>query len=292
MDVKNRLFVPERKLRPELWRCIKLVAPTDEKRKCKTKDAVGAYCLQCNEVFKYTAGTSKQIERHMIKYHPDDLATESKKRRQASLHEAIKKVKPVNESLAQKSHNLVLKWICESYRPMSIVEDPGLISLIEFVNLQQNKYTLPSRTTMTRLLKYTYEETVINVKAILARECKHFSLTSDVWTSRTSEAYISLMLHYLTDTFDMKVMTLRCAPFSNVRHTGIEIANVIRNSLEDANLCLSDLVMYVTDNASNAKASATELSANHQGCVAHTLNLVVQKLNVIINKVLMVYQSN
>jgi len=85
------------------------------------------------------------------------------------------------------------------------------------------------------------------------------------------------MLHYLTDNFDMKVVTLRCAPFSNVRHTGIEIANIIRNSLEDANLCLSDLVVYVTDNASNATKSATELSVNHQGCVAHTLHLVVQK---------------
>ena len=176
MDVKNRLFVPERKLRPELWKCIKLVAPTDEKRKWKTKDAVGAYCIQCNEVFKYTAGTSKQIERHMIKFHPGDLQTDSdsKKRRQVSLHEAMKKIRPVGESVAQRGHDLVLKWICESYRPMSIVEDPGLISLLEFVNLQQNKYTLPSRTTITRLLKYTYEETVINVKAMLARECKHY----------------------------------------------------------------------------------------------------------------------
>lgn len=215
----------------------------------------------------------------MIKFHPEDLQTDSdsKKRRQVSLHEAMKKIRPVGESVAQKGHDLVLNWICESYRPMSIVEDSGLISLLEFVNLQQNKYTLPSRTTITRLLKYTYEETVINVKAMLARECKHFSLTSDVWTSRTSEAYISLILHYLTDTFDMKVVTLRCAPFSNVRHTGVEIANVIRNSLEGANLSLRDLVMYVTDNASNAKGSATELSVSHQGCVAHLLNLVVQK---------------
>jgi len=62
-----------------------------------------------------------------------------KRNRQQSIQEAIKKLKPVNESLAQKGHRLVLKWICESYRPLSIVEDPGLIDLLEFVNSQQNK---------------------------------------------------------------------------------------------------------------------------------------------------------
>ena len=112
------------------------------------------------------------------------------------------------------------------------------------------------------------------VKAMIAWECVHFSLTSDIWSSRTNEAYISLIIHYLTDNFDMRNVTLRCAPFSNVRHTGIEIANIIRNYLEDANLCLSDIVVYVIDNASNAKKSATELSVNHQGCVAHRLHLV------------------
>ena len=114
------------------------------------------------------------------------------------------------------------------------------------------------------------------IKAMIARECVHFSLTSDIWSSRTSEAYISLIIHCLTDNFDMKVVILRCALLSNVRHAGIEIANILRNSLEDANLCLSDIVVYVTDNASNATKSATELSVNQQGCIEHTLHLVVQ----------------
>ena len=80
MDVDTSLFDPERKQRPELWRFIKLVAPTDDKKKWKTKDAVSAYCLRCKEVLKYAAGTSKQVQRHMQKYHPADLENESKKK--------------------------------------------------------------------------------------------------------------------------------------------------------------------------------------------------------------------
>ena len=285
MDIESRLFDPERKQRRELWQFIKLVAPTDEKKKWRTKEAESAYCLRCKQIFRYTAGTSKQVERHMKNNHPEDLgielsAGESKKRKlqQQSIHKAVKKMKPVNELVSQKGHHILLKWIAESYRPLSIVEDPGLVEYSAFVNALEQKYTIPSRSTITRLLHAKYEDTVIAIKAMVAKECEHYSLTSDVWSSRTCEAYISLMVHYLTEDFDMKVVTLRCAPFSNVRHTGIEIANIIRNSLEDANMCLNDMVVYVTDNASNAVKSATELSVNHQGCVAHTLNLIVQKL--------------
>ena len=42
-------------------------------------------------------------------------------------------------------------------------------------------------------------------------------------------------------------------------------------------MSLEKTVVYVTDNAGNAKKSATTLGVNHQGCVAHSLNLIVQK---------------
>jgi len=247
------------------------VAPTNERKKWKSKEAENAYCLKCKQIFRYTTGTSKQVERHIKKYHPEDLdtAVKSKKRKlhQQSIHKAfnnikpgVKKMKPVNEPAAQKGHHILLKWIVNSYRPLSIVEDPGFLEYIAFLNASEKKYTIPSCSTIAKMLRAKYEDTVIAIKAMVAKECEHFSLTSGVWSSRTGEAYISLMVHYLTEDFDMKVVTLRCTPFSNVRYSGIEIAHIIRNSLEDANLCLNDMVVYVTDNAPDAVNSATELS--------------------------------
>ena len=123
-------------------------------------------------------------------------------------------MKPVNESVAQKGHRIILKWIAESYRPLSIVEDPGFVQLCAFTN---------AFSTITRLLNAQYNDTVIAVKAMVAEECEHYSLTCDVWSYRACQAYILLMVHYLTEDFNLKVVTLRCAPFSNVRHTGIGI---------------------------------------------------------------------
>jgi hypothetical protein len=88
------------------------------------------------------------------------------------------------------------------------------------------------------------------------------------------------MIHYVTEDFVLKVITLRCAPFNDVRHTSEEFAKIIKERLEEARIPIEFIVVYVTDNASNATKSARELGidpANHHKCVSHTLSLVVQK---------------
>ena len=276
-DISDYLYEPDRKNRKEIWKFIKLVAPTKEKKKWKSKDAVDAYCVKCKKVFNYKSGTSQQILRHLQKYHPDDLNGSSAKMKQMTIYQATKKLLPVNDSTAKKGHFLLLKWIAESYRPLSIVEESDLIDLVAFVNSLDKKYTMPSRHKMTRLLESLFKNTLVAIKKLLGDECDTYSLTSDIWTSRSSEAYISLMVHYITTDFDLKVVTLRCAPFSDVRHTGSEIANIVKESLLDAGMSLEKIVVYVTDNAANAIKSAQDLQVNHQGCVAHLLNLVIQK---------------
>ena len=198
VPVTDRLFGPERQQRPELWQFIKLVAPTAEKKKCKSREAVGAYCTKCNKDITYSKGTSKQILRHMEQYHSEDLHRKSSTNKrcleQQSIIKAIKHLKPVNEALSQKGCFLLLKWIAESYRPLSIVEDPGLLRYSLFLNELEKKFTLPSRHTMTRLLHSTFADTQLAIKGMIQEECDYYSLTSDIWTSRTSEAYISLMI--------------------------------------------------------------------------------------------------
>lgn len=280
-SIELRLFDPDRQQRRELWKFVKLVAPTIEKRKWKTREAISAYCLKCKKELNYTPGTSKQVLRHMQKLHEEDLNENTidgkRNLQQPTIHQAAKRMKPVNDSIAQKGHALLLKWITQSYRPLSIVEDPGLSEFSKFVNGLEQKYTLPSRSTITRLLKVKYNDLQLAIKTLLHKECDYYSVTSDIWTSRSTNAYISIMLHYVSEAFDIKTVTLRCAPFSTERHTGEAIAHMIRTSLEEAGLSEEKLVVYVTDNASNAVKSGRDLGVNHFGCIAHTLNLIVQK---------------
>lgn len=140
------------------------MAPTTERKKWKTKEAIGAYCKKCASEINYSSGTSQQILRHMERFHPDDIHSSNKKRamHQQTIHHSTKKLKMVNESEAQKGHLKILKWIAESYRPLSIVEDPGFNDVLAFVNTLEKKYKAPSRSTMTRLLRSTYDDVMIS----------------------------------------------------------------------------------------------------------------------------------
>ena len=117
---------------------------------------------------------------------------------QQMIHQLTKKLKMVNESEAQRGHLKILKWIIESYRPISIVEDLGFNDVLTFANTLEKKYTAPSRSTITRLLCSTYNNVMVSIKGMIAQECHFYALTSDIWSSRTSEAYILLMIYYLT----------------------------------------------------------------------------------------------
>jgi hypothetical protein len=52
--------------------------------------------------------------------------------------------------LSQKGDFLLLKWIPESHRPISIVEDAGFNEFVAFVNALEEKYVMLSRMRMTR----------------------------------------------------------------------------------------------------------------------------------------------
>jgi len=92
--ITERLFDPDRKLRKDLWKFIKLVAPTKQKKKWKTKEAVGAYCIKCASEINYSSGTSQQILRHMERYHPDDIdePTKQSSKKQATQQLTIQQV--------------------------------------------------------------------------------------------------------------------------------------------------------------------------------------------------------
>ena len=42
------------------------------------------------------------------------------------------------------------------------------------------------------------------MKRMLYKECYKDSFPSDIWTSRTSEAYILVKVHFLTEVFEHK----------------------------------------------------------------------------------------
>lgn len=103
-----------------------------------------------------------------------------------------------------------------------------------------------------------------------------FSTTTDLWSSRTSELYISLTVHFVYEEFELKSLQTSYFPDD---HTGENIALGLREALAVWDLCEERQVAITTDNGTNI-VKAVELNQwTRIQCFGLRLHLVIGKLN-------------
>ena len=82
--------------------------------------------------------------------------------------------------------------------------------------------------------------------------------------------------HYISNEWKIESNVL-CTSEMAERHTGTNIASRIQEVLEVWNIQVSHVSAVVTDNASNMTAALNSLECGHLSCLAHTLQLAVNK---------------
>lgn len=160
--------------------------------------------------------------------------------------------------------------IALDYQPLSLVENTGFIN---YSKLLQPLYQPPSRKTLsTKLIPNAYNKIRTQLTDILG-QVKYVSVTTDIWTSDSNRAYISVTCHF---TFNNKIMN----SVLNVKeipeaHTGQNIASALLDCFNEWGIN-EKIVTIVSDNGANIKnAIVQHLQKRHHPCVAHTLNLCV-----------------
>ena len=83
--------------------------------------------------------------------------------------------------------------ITTDLQPTSIVEDTGFN---EFLSVVDPKYTPPSRRSIMRDHLPQLYKSKCNVLRKELEEVTHCSITTDCWTSRATEGYITVTCHY------------------------------------------------------------------------------------------------
>ena len=134
------LFLPKNIRKKEYWRCIKLMAPSREEKLWTSTDAIGAYCLKCKQKLIYSVQNPKNISRHMERYHKDILQEGIQKKNTTTSNSVksffSKKIKaelpPVSPANQRLGEARLVKWVAESLRPFSIVEDKGFQEFVQF----------------------------------------------------------------------------------------------------------------------------------------------------------------
>ena len=161
--------------------------------------------------------------------------------------------------------------IVKDMQPVSVVEDERFQSLF---NVLDPRYQLPSRRTIMRMLPDEYSKEADIVKKEIAA-VSPVALTSDLWTSRVTESYMTITYHFLTETWELRSLVLETFHF-RLSHTAENIADSLRKAAEKWNIS-EKIIAIVTDNASNIVAAVKIVGWNHVPCFAHTLNLVVSE---------------
>ena len=255
----------------------------DEHAKMKILDGAFTYvegksnevqCQKCAKIFKYHHSTSS-LKYHLSTAHGNDKVTSTEE--DSATTSDPKQLKLTFTKLTQTKKNAmtnsIAKWIAKDSRPISIVEDMGLLQTYR-IALDNNSYELPSRGTISNRVSEMFEREKADIETRL-KLAKYISLTSDYWTSTANENYLGLTCHFIDGNFKLNSLVLDVSHSSD-RHTSENIAKHIKE-LSKSWKVDDKLVAMTTDNAPNMVNAVSKLPYSHVGCSAHVLQLAVNK---------------
>ncbi|XP_061890314.1 E3 SUMO-protein ligase ZBED1-like isoform X1 [Entelurus aequoreus] len=231
-----------------------------------------ATCKICKAVLKYNNSTSS-LNYHLKSLHAAVLGGESgggARPGQPSVAEAFSKRKAVcddarAEGITQRICNMVEKDML----PISIVDGKGFR---ELMNYCEPDYQIPSRETITTRIEARYKRKKAELKARLANT--HVAITTDCWTSNTTESYITVTCHYMEDwLMRSAVLATESMPMS---HTADNLAERL-NEIVHAWGLTGRVIACVHDNASNIVLANSQPRVDWASvpCYTHTLQLAI-----------------
>lgn len=240
-DKTTLILFKQTNTKTNYWDFIELAAVPVQGRALsayQSKHAECAWCLKCNVEVDYTVGVITGVLSHLKQKHEGHIEKNQKdsnskstvgsgRSLQMSIQDAfavtlIPHMKKASQAEQKKGEALLLYWIVTSIRPFKIVEDDGFQRFCTFLNGLNSRFRITERTRLSKQVAQLNKAVSISVKHKLIDEMDWFSITTDIWTSRTMESFMAVTIHYLDPDFNMKEFVLEVRQFSE-SHTGDNI---------------------------------------------------------------------
>ncbi|XP_052399237.1 E3 SUMO-protein ligase ZBED1-like [Carassius gibelio] len=252
-----------------------------KKKESNDLDKSVAVCKLCGTNVKYSGNTTN-LRSHLKRHHLEKfkLTEDPKQHRPRDPKQTTLDIDggcshkfPSASPRSQKITESIAYFICQDLRPYSVVENPGFRRM---VNAMEPRYPIPTREHLTKVcIPGLYSQTRAHVKASLA-SAERVALTCDGWTSRTTEAYVTITAHFINEEWELVTYVLQTRDMPE-SHTGHNLAEHLTKAVAEWGIKEKDPVI-VTDNASNMTIAAEEAAFTlHVKCYAHTLNLAAQR---------------
>lgn len=178
---------------------------------------------------------------------------------------SVKRQEQITDSL--------VKCIAKDMLPLSTVDGVGFV---EFMNKISPNYEIPSRFTIKRKIQGLYETEKHKV-ATEIQNIDSIALTTDCWTSKAMESYISVTAHGITKNWKI-VNYIITTELMDERHTSIHLKDKLVDIMKEWEID-TKTICIVHDNAVNIKNAVTAMAPNIKSrtCFAHSLQLCVNK---------------
>ena len=263
-----------------------------------------ARCLDVNckgktQVIKCSDGNTTGLKNHLKSFHSAAYAEFTLQTEQKNASKKIKRkvsTSPNNKSSFKQSkitttvtnmikyddqhpvqrefYSLLLDVIIDGFLSFEFANLPATKTLVNFLN---KRVTVKHSTTYSKLAEAKYKAMMVDMKNVITSKIENScAFTSDIWTSRVNDAYLSLTLHFIDSEFNLHRWTPYCRDFGDERHTGEVIGNHLQNMRTDLNILSENLNVYgVTDNAANIQLGVRNCRVKNLPCNNHTLQLAI-----------------
>lgn len=157
--------------------------------------------------------------------------------------------------------------------PINTVENEGFKQLIKVMD---PRYRLPghkhfSQTALPKLYRECREAVENELQTV-----SFFATTSDMWSSRTSEPYLSLTAHYIDQDWNLKSKCLQTAYLPD-DHTGEVIALGLSEVLASWGLSEDKQVCITTDSGTTIVKATSLNNWTRLQCFGHQLHSAIEK---------------
>lgn len=275
------LFDMPRVRNKEFWVCLKGVAPEGTPiKECNSGNAIGVWCTMCEAFLpNWVKGDGHVARMHMESKHAEIVQKYCAVNREERSTNVMKWLEGKDGFSEHTLHYLFCRWIASSMRPYRIVEDPGFIDIMEYMRCcpppKGSTYKEFGRHGVTTGITLLAKSVRSHVKTQFKLDgMNSYALTTDLWSSKTMEAYLGLTIHYVTTNFELRSFILSVAPVRG-RHTGENIKTWLEYQLTSWNLPKENLILINRDGAANMKKACKLMNTNHATCIAHTLHNIV-----------------
>lgn len=162
----------------------------------------------------------------------------------------------------------VTNFIAEDMIPINVVERPGFQKLLKTLDA---KYELPDR---RYFAEKAQPELYISERQKLTRrlqDATYFSSTTDLWSSRTCQPYLSFTVHFI-ENWNLQSACLQTSYFPQ-DHTGELLAEGLKDVLKAWDLPEARQVCLTTDNGANIVKAVRLNDWPRLQCFGHRLHL-------------------